>query len=63
MVCGSFAGGAGTWDAEEIDDGKPVIVRGVWAEITAQSCRCRQAVSRDSGISWDENWIMHWQRA
>jgi hypothetical protein len=62
-VWGSFADGAGTWDAEETEDGKPVIVRGMWDQITAQSCRWRQAVSRDSGISWDENWIMHWQRA
>jgi hypothetical protein len=60
---GSFAHGAGTWDALENEAGSPVIVRGVWDQITQSSCRWHQAVSRDAGLSWEENWIMHWQRA
>ncbi len=59
---GSFTQGAGTWDAEEVDGGKPVIVRGVWDQMTPTSCRWYQAVSRDDGKSWQENWIMHWTR-
>lgn len=60
---GSFADGVGAWTAEEVDEGKPVIVRGVWDRITPVSCRWIQALSRDGGKTWEENWIMRWQRA
>jgi hypothetical protein len=59
---GGFANGVGTWDSMEIDEGKPVITRGVWDQITPDSCRWYQAVSRDGGASWQENWIMLWTR-
>lgn len=60
---GSFAHGIGTWDSHDVEDGKPVVVRGVWDQITPDSCRWYQAVSRDDGKTWAENWIMHWHRA
>ncbi|NHZ94298.1 hypothetical protein [Massilia sp. CCM 8734] len=60
---GGFEGGVGTWDAADVEDGQAVIVRGVWDRIGPASCRWRQAVSRDGGRSWAENWIMDWQRA
>jgi hypothetical protein len=59
---GSFVDGVGTWDSLETDNGKAIIVRGVWDLITQNSCRWYQAVSRDGGNSWQENWIMHWSR-
>lgn len=61
---GSFVNGVGTWDSDEEDDNKkPIIVRGVWDRITPNSCRWYQAVSRDGGKSWQENWLMDWTRA
>lgn len=60
---GSFVNGVGTWDSDEEDAGKPTIVRGVWDRITPKSCRWYQAVSRDNGKSWEENWLMDWTRA
>ena len=60
---GSFVNGVGTWDSDYKDGDKPMIVRGVWDQITAKSCRWFQAVSRDDGKTWEENWIMHWTRA
>lgn len=61
---GSFVKGVGTWDSDEEDDNKkPIIVRGVWDRITSNSCRWYQAVSRDGGKSWQENWLMDWTRA
>jgi hypothetical protein len=60
---GSFVGGVGTWDSDDDDAGKSVIVRGVWDEITARSCRWYQAASRNGGQSWQENWVMDWRRA
>lgn len=60
---GSFVDGRGTWDSDETDADKPIIVRGVWDQITPTSCRWFQAVSRDDGKTWQENWVMQWTRA
>lgn len=61
---GSFVGGAGTWDSvDDTDSTKPVIWRGVWDQITERSCRWFQANSRDQGRTWQETWVMQWQRA
>lgn len=57
-VWGAFVDGVGTWDGV---DGE-TIVRGVWDQITPSSCRWRQAVSRDGGATWEENWVMQWLR-
>ncbi|MES2016374.1 MAG: hypothetical protein V4484_07745 [Pseudomonadota bacterium] len=59
---GGFTNGVGRWDSDAVDSGKPVKVRGVWDSITPDACRWYQAVSRDGGQTWEENWIMHWQR-
>lgn len=60
---GRFINGAGVFEADDMDSDQPIKVRGVWDEITPASCRWRQAVSRDGGANWEENWIMHWTRA
>ncbi len=60
---GGFANGAGIFTAQDNEDGRPVVYRGVWDRITPTSCRWRQGVSRDAGQSWDESWFMDWRRA
>jgi hypothetical protein len=60
---GSFENGVGTFTSEDVEDGKPIVARGVWDRITPTSCRWRQGVSRDGGRSWDEGWFMDWTRA
>lgn len=60
---GSFVDGVGTWDGDDVEDGKPVIYRGQWDQITPTSCRWFQAASYDDGKTWKESWIMHWTRA
>lgn len=62
-LTGGFVDGAGVFTAEDTDDGKPIVVRGVWDAITPTSCRWRQGMSRDGGATWDDHWIMHWSRA
>lgn len=59
---GAFVDGVGTFVADDDDDGAPIKVRGIWDEITPTSCRWRQAISRDGGETWDENWVMSWTR-
>ena len=62
-IWGSFVAGVGTWDSDEEAGDAPVIVRGVWDRITPRSCRWFQAISRDGGARWQENWVMEWTRA
>jgi hypothetical protein len=61
-LTGVFKDGAGVFIADDNDEGKPIKVRGLWDEITAKSCRWSQAVSRDNGATWRDNWVMHWRR-
>lgn len=61
-MAGGFVDGVGTFVADELDEGAPIKVRGVWDHITSTSCRWSQAVSRDGGETWAENWIMEWTR-
>jgi hypothetical protein len=60
---GSFVDGVGLWDGDDTDGDQPIIVRGAWDQITARSCRWYQATSRDGGATWQESWVMHWERA
>lgn len=62
-MTGVFKKGVGTFIADDVDDGQPIKARGVWDRITPTSCRWHQAVSRDGGKSWKENWFMDWVRA
>lgn len=59
---GGFADGVGTFTADEMDGDQPIVVRGIWDEITANTCRWRQTISRDAGATWAVNWIMDWRR-
>jgi hypothetical protein len=44
------------YDQEEFN-GRMILVRNVWSEITAESCRFEQSFSDDGGKSWEVNWI------
>lgn len=59
---GNFEDGVGTFLAEETEEGKTIVVKGVWDRITADSCRWYQASSTDGGKTWEENWTMDWTR-
>jgi hypothetical protein len=59
---GSFEDGAGIFIADDMDGDRPIKVRGVWDRITPNSCRWHQAISRDDGKTWQENWFMDWVR-
>lgn len=63
-LTGGFVDGEGIFEAEETDDGVPVIARGVWDRIVAgKSHRWYQATSRDRGATWHYSWYMDWRRA
>lgn len=59
---GSFVDGVGTWDFEDKDDQGTYIGRGMWHEITANTCRWTFTLSRDGGKTWADQWQMKWTR-
>jgi hypothetical protein len=62
-MAGAFVDGVGSFVADDKDGDHPIKVRGVWDRITPASCRWHQAVSRDGGRTWQENWFMDWTKA
>jgi hypothetical protein len=54
---GEFKDGRGVFFDMEPINGKNVLVRNVWSDITADSCRFEQAFSDDAGKTWETNWI------
>jgi hypothetical protein len=44
------------YDREEVN-GKKILVRFVWSEITPTSAHFEQAFSEDDGKTWEVNWI------
>ncbi len=60
---GRFSDGRGEFYDRETLDGRPIVVRGVFDEITAQSNRFVQSFSADGGRTWEPNLIVHFVRA
>ena len=52
-----FKNGRGGFFDQESFNGRTILVRNVWSDITADSCRFEQAFSEDGGKSWEMNWI------
>ena len=50
-VKGKFENGVGTFTADYLDKGKPMRVRYVWSQITANSAHWEQAQSADAGAT------------
>jgi hypothetical protein len=54
---GAFKNGRGEFYDMEPVNGKMLLVRNVWSDISADSCHFEQAFSVDGGKSWETNWI------
>ena len=54
---GEFKNGRGEFYSHESINGRMVLVRNVWSDITPSSCRFEQAFSDDGGKTWEVNWI------
>jgi hypothetical protein len=60
---GTFANGVGTFFGDDMFEGRPIRIRFIWSEITAQSAQWQQAFSADDGATWEANWVMRFTRA
>jgi hypothetical protein len=54
---GEFTNGVGTFVDQELYNGKMILVRFIWSEITPNSAHFEQAFSTDAGKTWEVNWI------
>ena len=54
---GEFKNGRGEFFDQEMFNGRMILVRNVWSEITPTSCLFEQAFSDDGGRTWEVNWI------
>ena len=54
---GEFKNGRGEFFDQESFNGRSILVRNVFSEITPMSCRFEQAFSEDGGKTWEVNWI------
>ena len=62
-VFGTFSGDVGVFDGEDVNRGRPILVRFTWSGITTPTPRWEQAFSDDGGRTWETNWVMDFARA
>ena len=61
-MIGGFNGGIGTFYDRETYDGKPVMVRFIFSDITRTHFQLVQSFSADGGARWIPNWIARFTR-
>ena len=61
-VTGEFCDSVGTFEGEDLDDGRPIRARYVWSDIGPHSARWTQSFSLDGGQTWEVNWVMDFTR-
>ena len=54
---GAFNGGRGEFYDQEDWNGKMILVRDLWTNITKNSAHFEQSFSDDGGKTWEPNWI------
>lgn len=54
---GEFKNGRGEFFAQDTIDGKTILIRYVWTNMTTNSPHFEQSFSDDGGKTWEVNWI------
>ncbi|HLJ89060.1 MAG TPA: hypothetical protein VKZ53_19725 [Candidatus Angelobacter sp.] len=54
---GEFKNGRGEFYCQDTYEGRMVLIRYVWSDITANSAHFEQSYSEDGGKTWEVNWI------
>jgi hypothetical protein len=61
-LVGRFRDGLGTFECDDMIDGREVRLRFFWKDITDSSATWEQAFSFDGGRSFKTNWVMRFER-
>ncbi len=61
-VVGQFNGKRGEFYNQQIWEGRAVLVRYMWLDISPKSSRMEQSFSGDGGKTWEVNWICELSR-
>jgi hypothetical protein len=61
-VTGQFSGRRGEFYDQDDFNGRKILVRYVWLDISPKSSRMEQSWSDDGGTSWEVNWICELSR-
>jgi hypothetical protein len=59
---GAFADGVGEFYDQDRVEGRTVLIRFRWSDVTATSVRWEQAFSADGGRTWETDWVMELTR-
>ncbi|HJR63264.1 MAG TPA: hypothetical protein VJ803_06135 [Gemmatimonadaceae bacterium] len=59
---GGFANGRGEFYNQELFNGRAILVRFIFSEITPTSFQLEQAFSDDGGKTWEANWVARFTR-
>ena len=62
-VRGRFDADGCVLEGPDSDEGRPIIARYIWSDITPATARWTQAFSYDDGATWEINWVMDFTRA
>lgn len=54
---GEFKNGRGEFFDQEMFNGRSILVRYIWSEITPNSAHFEQSFSDDGGKTWEVNWV------
>jgi hypothetical protein len=54
---GEFKNGRGEFYDQEMFEGRAILVRYIWSNITPKSAHFEQSFSTDGGKTWEVNWI------
>jgi hypothetical protein len=60
---GEFKNGRGEFFAQDTINGKSILIRYVWTDMTTNSPHFEQSFSDDGGKTWEVNWITDQTRA
>jgi len=61
-MVGAFKDGCGEFYDQEVFEGRSILSRFIWSDITENSCHWEQAFSTDGGRNWETNWTMEFTR-
>jgi hypothetical protein len=61
-MVGGFANGVGEFYNQELFEGRAILVRFIFSDITPTTFRLEQAFSADGGGSWEANWIATFEK-